>query len=80
MSTFECDTGKGGDGRDERSAARRRPDSGRTFGLYQRDTADVFRPASLHVLVLDKGLIAEIHSFLVTGDRLFSIFGLPPVG
>jgi RNA polymerase sigma-70 factor, ECF subfamily len=50
------------------------------FGLYQRDEADVFRPASLHVLVLDKGLIAEIHSFLVTGDRLFSIFGLPPVG
>lgn len=48
------------------------------FGVYQRNEAGLFRPGSLHVLVLDKGLIAEVHSFLVSDDRLFSRFGLPP--
>lgn len=50
------------------------------FGVYQRDPADVFRPASLHVLVLDADLIAEAHSFLVSDDRLFRRFGLPLIG
>ena len=49
------------------------------FGVYRRDETGVFRPASLHVLVLDTDLIAEVHSFLVTDDRLFARFGLSPV-
>jgi RNA polymerase sigma-70 factor (ECF subfamily) len=49
------------------------------FALYQRDETGRFRPASLHVLVLDNGLIAEMHSFLVSDDRLFSRFGVSPV-
>jgi RNA polymerase sigma-70 factor (ECF subfamily) len=48
------------------------------FAVYQRDEAGLFRPASLHVLVLDAGLIAEVHSFLVSDDRLFRRFGLSP--
>jgi RNA polymerase sigma-70 factor (ECF subfamily) len=48
------------------------------FGGYQRDEAGLFRPVSLQVLVLDAGLIAEVHSFLVSDDRLFRRFGLPP--
>jgi RNA polymerase sigma-70 factor (ECF subfamily) len=50
------------------------------FGGYQGDRDNVFRPASLQVLVLDADLIAEIHSFLVHDDRLFRRFGLPLIG
>jgi len=49
------------------------------FALYQRDESGRFRPSSLQVLVLDDGLIAEMHSFLVSDDRLFSRFGVSPV-
>jgi RNA polymerase sigma-70 factor (ECF subfamily) len=48
------------------------------FAVYRRDEAGRFRPASLHVLVLDTDLIAEMHSFLVTDDRLFDRFGVSP--
>jgi RNA polymerase sigma-70 factor (ECF subfamily) len=48
------------------------------FGLYRRGDGGLFRPASLHVLVLAEDLIAEVHSFLVSDDRLFRRFGLPP--
>jgi RNA polymerase sigma-70 factor (ECF subfamily) len=48
------------------------------FGVYRRDEAGLFRPASLHVLVLEADLIAEMHSFLVSDGRLFGRFGLPP--
>ena len=48
------------------------------FGVYRRDEAGIFRPASLHVLVLGADLIEEVHSFLVPDSRLFGRFGLPP--
>ena len=48
------------------------------FAVYQRDETGRFRPSSLQVLVLDGGLIAEMHSFLVSDRRLFARFGASP--
>jgi len=48
------------------------------FAVYQRDQQGSFRPSSLQVLVLGAGGIAEVHSFLVSDDRLFSRCGLSP--
>jgi RNA polymerase sigma-70 factor, ECF subfamily len=48
------------------------------FGTYQRDKADVYRPAALQVLTVEGDQITELHDFLVLGDdRLFRLFDLP---
>jgi len=47
------------------------------FATYRRDESGVYRLGALLVLTLDGAQVAEIHDFLLVGDREFARFDLP---
>jgi len=48
------------------------------LAVYQRSPAGIYEPASLQVLTLAGDRVARIDCFLVSGDRTFARFNLPP--
>lgn len=47
------------------------------LAVYQRDEQGEYRPASIQVITLDGGQIAQVDCFLVVDEQLFNRFKLP---
>lgn len=48
------------------------------LAVYQSDGEGSYNPVALQVLTIEEGKVVEISDFLVTDDRLFRKFDLPP--